>query len=295
MGEIKVLQPGLYSTIQDEGRFGFLNSGVPISGPMDTYAAQLGNLILNNSQEDPVLEITQTGPVLKFGDAANIVVTGGYLSPQINGTKIMNNRIYNLVKDDTLSFGQRVKGSRAYMSIKGGFKTNKILGSCCWYEGLTPHFRLSKGMQLYFEPLVQMEIEITSGVKFGDNYLTELNVPVYRGPEFHLLPIKLQQELITRTFSQDSANNRMAIQLSENFENTLRPIITGPVIAGTVQLTPSGKIIILMRDCQTTGGYPRVLQVSEEGLNILSQKITGDKIKFVLSALPVFKKEVPPV
>lgn len=295
MGEIEVLQPGLFSTIQDEGRFGFLNSGVPISGPMDTYAAGLGNLILNNSKEDPVLEITQTGPVLKFGEAANIVVTGGYLSPQINGTEIKNNRIYNLLKGDTLSFGQRVKGSRAYMSVKGGFKTDKILGSCCWYEGLTPHFRLIKGMKLYFDPLEQMEIEITSGVKFVDNYLTELKVPVYRGPEFPLLPIKLQQKLTSRTFSVDSANNRMAIQLSENFENTLRPIITGPVIAGTVQLTPSGKIIILMRDCQTTGGYPRVLQVSKEGLNILSQKITGDKMKFALSATSVFKKEVPPV
>jgi allophanate hydrolase subunit 2 len=70
--------------------------------------------------------------------------------------------------------------------------------------------------------------------------------------------------------------------LNETIPNTLPSILTSAVLPGTVQLTPSGKLIILMRDCQVTGGYPRVLQVSEESINRLSQKITGDKIQFVL-------------
>ena len=67
-----------------------------------------------------------------------------------------------------------------------------------------------------------------------------------------------------------------------NIENQLKPILTSGVLPGTVQLTPSGELIILMRDCQVTGGYPRVLQLTEEAINILAQKTTKDKIQFEL-------------
>lgn len=279
MAEIEVHQPGLFSTIQDGGRFGFLNFGVPLSGPMDIYAARFGNLILNNSPDATVLEITQSGPALKFQGPANIAITGGDLSPQINGTDITNGRIYKLKAGDTLSFGKRIQGSRSYIAIQGGFKSEKVLESCSWYEGLTTHFRLEKGMKLYFEPELQKVVATSSAVRFNNNYLSEFKIPVFAGPEFHLLPVSQQEGLCAKIFSVDSASNRMALQLKEKFENSLQPIITGPVIPGTVQLTPSGKIIILMRDCQTTGGYPRILQVSEEGLNILAQRITGDQVK----------------
>src|SRR5690606_38995416 len=120
----------------------------------------------------------------------------------------------------------------------------------------------------------------TSAVSFRDDYLFATKIPVYPGPEFHRLSSSLQKQLCSNVYSVDPTSNRMAIQFRENIENNLQPIITGPVIPGTVQLTPSGKLIVLMRDCQTTGGYPRVLQVSESGLNILAQKIAGDSIEF---------------
>ena len=74
----------------------------------------------------------------------------------------------------------------------------------------------------------------------------------------------------------------MAYQLEETLDNSLEPIITSLVLPGTVQLTPSGKLIVLMRDCQTTGGYPRVLQLKESSINILSQKFTNAKVRFKL-------------
>lgn len=280
--EIEVLRPGLFSTIQDEGRFGFLGFGVPMSGPMDIYAARLGNMILGNSINDPVLEITLTGPTLKFMGDTNIVITGGNLSPYINGAEIKNGRIYNLKAGDTLTFGKRILGSRTYLAIRGGFKCEKVLESYSWYEGLTSSFRLEHGMKLYFEPELHIGVQATSGVRFNEHYLSEVEVPVYAGPEFHLLPSQFQKELCGMNFTVDPASNRMAVQFKEKFENTLEPIITRPVLPGTVQLTPSGRIIVLMRDCQTTGGYPRVLQVSEKGMNILAQKFTGDQVSFAL-------------
>lgn len=285
-GEIEVLKPGLFSTIQDGGRFGFLEFGVPISGPMDFYASRFGNLILNNSQDAAVLEITQSGPALKFMGSANIAITGGNLSPQINGYEIKNGRVYSLINGDILSFGNRVLGCRSYIAVQGGFEGEKVLDSYSWYDGITPHFRLEKGMKLHFKSEKQRVFKPTSGIKFNNYYLSDLNVPVFTGPEFHLLPYELQEELCRKTFSVNVASNRMGIQLNELLENKLQPIITGPVIPGTVQLTPSGKIIILMRDCQTTGGYPRVLQLSREGMDILAQKFTGDEVRFALAACP---------
>ena len=74
----------------------------------------------------------------------------------------------------------------------------------------------------------------------------------------------------------------MAYQLEDPLKNSLQPIITSLVLPGTIQLTPSGSLIILMRDCQTTGGYPRILQLSEASINRLAQKSTGDKVRFEL-------------
>ena len=74
----------------------------------------------------------------------------------------------------------------------------------------------------------------------------------------------------------------MAYQLEPLFQNSLEPILTSPVLPGTIQLTPSGQLIVLMRDCQTTGGYPRVLQLTEKSINILSQKTTGNDLKIRL-------------
>lgn len=293
MAEIEVIQPGLFSTIQDSGRFGFRNFGVPVSGPMDAYSSRLGNLILDNKPGSPVLEITLLGPMLKFNAPARIVITGAHMAAMINTREIKNNRICNVFAGDILIFGKRVKGARAYIAIQGGFICDQVLGSYSWYEGLTTHFRLEEGMKLKFDSGKSPKPMSTSAVSCRDDYLFTSRVPVYPGPEFHKLAPSLQKQLCNIVFSVDPASNRMAVQVKENLKNNLEPIITGPVIPGTVQWTPSGKLIVLMKDCQTSGGYPRVLQVSEDGINILAQKGPGDSFEFEL--LSLVNKEAPPV
>ncbi len=83
-------------------------------------------------------------------------------------------------------------------------------------------------------------------------------------------------------FAISTNNSRMGYQLNELLENDFSSMLTSAVLPGTVQLTPSGKLIVLMRDCQVTGGYPRVLQLTEKSINSLAQKTTGDSFRFVL-------------
>ncbi|MUP41161.1 biotin-dependent carboxyltransferase family protein [Christiangramia aestuarii] len=278
--EIEVVQPGLFSSIQDLGRFGFQKYGVPHSGVMDRYAMRICNLILGNSQEAAVLEITMQGPQLKFSAPTRICISGADLSPQLNGKAVSLNELIYISEGDVLKFAGRRSGFRAYIGISGGFRTEKLMDSRSWYEGLTEEFRLLKGMKLTYKAEEFSDIETHSSLKIDSEYLAEDEIEVYPGPEFSQLSFTQKNQLFNSLFSTNEDSNRMAVQLKEGLKNELKPIITAPVLPGTVQLTPSGKIIVLMRDCQTTGGYPRILQLSEYGIQVLSQKLPGENLSF---------------
>lgn len=280
--EVEVLQPGLFSSIQDRGRFDFLKFGVPLSGPMDNYAARVANLILQNDPKAAVLEITQQGPKLKFSAPVDIALSGADLSPRINNNAIKNHRVYSLQAGDVLQFGRRIAGCRAYLAVSGGFQTQEVLGSRSWYEGISEEYRLVKRMKLEYFSRPKDLSQSFSSLKVEIDYLSQQQVEVYEGPEFSRIPEKIIEELFRREFSLSKNSSRMGIQLTELLENQLSPIITGPVVPGTVQLTPGGRLIVLMKDCQTTGGYPRVLQLSQRGMNLLAQKLPGENIGFRL-------------
>lgn len=282
--EVEVLQPGLFSTIQDFGRRGFQKYGVPLSGVMDRIALKTANLILQNQADAAVMEITQMGPKLKFSASTKIVISGADLSPKLNDEEIKNNEVVKINDGDILSFGKPEMGMRAYLAILNGFKTEKVLGSRSWYEDLTGNYKLEKGMKLQYEASEEEKYETHAAIRFDNAYLNSEEIEVFPGPEYDKLPETLKNHLQQSRFSIDKNNNRMAIKLSEILENELEPIITAPVLPGTVQLTPGGKLIVLMRDCQTTGGYPRVLQLSEKGINMMAQKKAGDKIRFLFKS-----------
>jgi antagonist of KipI len=282
LSQIEVLKPGLFSTIQDMGRHGFLKYGVPRSGVMDSYSAKISNLLLRNSENAAVMEITQIGPELKFNAAAKIVICGAQLSPRIGDESVENNLVHNVNPGEILSFGKPKKGYRAYLAISGGFYTKEIFGSKSWYEGISSHNRLEKDMILHYK-LDNVELKnINAAIKINEEHLASSDIEVLPGPEYELLSKTQQTQLLSLEFSIDKNASRMAVQLEQLFTNGLKPIITGPVVPGTVQLTPGGRLIALMRDCQTTGGYPRVLQLTENGINTLAQKIPGEKINFSL-------------
>ncbi|NJW51306.1 biotin-dependent carboxyltransferase family protein [Salinimicrobium sp. CDJ15-91] len=281
MAEVEILQAGLFSSIQDRGRFGFREFGVPASGAMDQQAAGMANLLLRNHPDAAVLEITLQGPKMKFSAPVQIAVTGANLSPELDQRPLDNYRLYNVEAGQVLSFGKRKSGYRAYLAIKGGFQTKQVMGSRSWSPGITEFRRLENGMKLPF-----LEAELSSASSFSavkaDSYLTSAIIEAFPGPEFQLLKTSEKEALQKWHFSAAMESNRMGIQFQEKLENSLEPILTGPILPGTVQLTPSGTLIALMRDGQTTGGYPRIFQLSEMGINTLAQKLPGEELQFKL-------------
>lgn len=277
---IEVLNSGLYSTIQDLGRFNYESFGVPSSGNMDKFSSMLCNKLLKNNKNDALMEITMTGPKLLFKNRTTISITGGNLSPKINGKLIEMNKVHHLFPEDILSFGKLTYGYRSYLGVKGGFLTKKIMGSRSMYYPITENQKINKGETLIVKKS-KKKVSYENNYSFDYNqHFKEKTIYAFRGPEFDHLNKKQAINLTSSEFSISNNNNRMAYQLNELFENNIEQIITSLVIAGTVQLTPSGKLIILMRESQTCGGYPRILQLNEESINRLSQKHAGKKIKF---------------
>lgn len=278
---IEVIDPGFYSTIQDLGRFGFQDYGVPSSGVMDSFSAFMANTLLGNPKNAAVIEMTLKGPKLRFDSNTSICISGANMPPALNGTPIELNRVIKVKKGDILSFGRIQNGVRTYLAVKNGIRSEQIMSSRSMYPNVTTYFRFQKNDIMDIDQTHHADSTYAL-VKISNEHLDSVHLEVHKGPEFDQLSKDQQKILFSKEFTVAKENNRMAYQLDQTLENDLSSIITSLVLPGTVQLTPSGKLIVLMRDCQTTGGYPRILQLSESAINILSQKFTGDKIDFKL-------------
>lgn len=279
---VKVLKPGFYTTVQDMGRFGYQQYGVPVSGVMDVYATSVANLLLGNEANDAVLELTMTGPTLQFVCKTAICIAGADMSPKLNQQPIAINKEVEVNEGDMLSFGRLNFGFRSYLAVSGGFKTEQVMNSRSLYQGVTLQSAIAKGDELPIEAHLAPVQNKHALLKIKTDYLTSKEIEVFKGPEYDKLSKQQQKKLLAQEFAVSKENNRMAYQMEQVLENTLEPIITSAVMPGTVQLTPSGKLIVLMRDCQTTGGYPRVLQLTAHAINVLSQKMAGQVVFFRL-------------
>ncbi|WP_228454916.1 biotin-dependent carboxyltransferase family protein [Polaribacter haliotis] len=262
---IRVLKAGFYTSIQDRGRVGFAQNGVPVSGVMDSYPADVANSILNNSLEDALLEITFGGCRLEFLIETIICVSGGDFSATINNKPIQLNSRIKINKKDVLSFGKINFGARCYLAVKDGFLTKKVLGSRSFYQNITNQIIIKKGDVLPITTFKGCLETSNSAIKIKETHFKSEEIYCYKGPEFELLKDHQKEQLLENTFTISNDNNRMGIRLNELIKNDIPSILTSAVLPGTVQLTPSGKLIVLMRDCQVTGGYPRVLQLTGNG------------------------------
>ena len=278
---LKVLKSGFYTTIQDEGRFGYRDKGVPVSGVMDVTVVRTANRLLENDDNAAVLEITMTGPTLQFEEDTFIVLAGAEMSATLNNTPISNYNVIQIKAGDILSYGRLLKGFRGYLAIKEGFKSTEVLGSRSQYFPITKRGSLKDNRELAYDALSTFAPKI-SELK-AVSLLDEMVLEVSKGPEFDLLDDGQLESLFVKEFSVAKENNRMGYQFNEKIKGHDKSMLTSATLPGTVQLTPSGKLIVLMKDGQTTGGYPRIVQLSDKAICILAQKRSGDRISFKLA------------
>jgi biotin-dependent carboxylase-like uncharacterized protein len=276
---IEVLRPGLFTTIQDLGRFGYRSVGVPVSGPMDSDSSKCANELLGNDQNCPVIEMAFVGASFLFHHSATVAYAGADCEILLNDERVNDRAIINIESGSVLSFGPLTYGNFGYLAVFGGFHAARILGSACYFAAVTGIARMTKGTTVPFDQSIQNK-SINTNQKSPILSLPDDIITVEKGPEFHHLSEQEIHLLTTKEFTISRQSNRMGYQLNERVAFGIREIISSPVQPGTVQLTHGGQLIVLMRDAQTIGGYPRILQLTESSLNKIAQLALNTSIQF---------------
>ena len=302
---IKVLKPGLLTTIQDTGRYGYQKEGIIVSGAMDTIAIRMANLLAGNLQTAPALEITLLGPELYFEEDHLIAITGAALSPSINGEAVKLWRPIWVTRGSILHFGAPLLGCRAYLAVAGGFTIEKVLGSYATYlrAGLgglqgralqagdvLPYNSIEDTTNLYLQKLQtafkaenHQQVSWLPAPKLHPPYEENPVLRAIKGPEYDLFNESSQNYLWSEPFLVTTASDRMGYRLQSSEPLLLTghaELLSSAVTFGTVQVPAEGQAIVLMADHQTTGGYARIAQVITADLPRLAQVQPGRHIRF---------------
>ena len=281
---LHIVHPGLQTTIQDQGRHHYAAYGVPIGGALDRYAAQLGNWLVDNPLDHPVLEITYSGPKILIQGGCQIAITGANITPHINEQPIPLWQTITLSDTTTLSFGQLKDGCRCYLAIRGNWNIPTWLGSYSTlsYGDVTSALDKGDTLEIHLYPPIE-----TKTFQPPFTYSNHIEVRVLPGPEFSWFTPASLNNLISQNYRLSPQCNRMGYRLEGQplKLKEKKEMISSGIIPGTIQVTGSGHPIILLADAQTTGGYPRIANVISTDVDTLAQLKPGDEVKFKIVPL----------
>ncbi len=288
---ITILKPGLLTTIQDAGRFGYQHLGINPSGAMDIKAMQIANALLLNKLNEAVIEFFFPAPVIQFNQSTFVALSGADFSAEIEGIAIPINHPVFVPANSILQFSSKNSKQIGYLSVQGGFELSEWLNSYSTnlkagaggYEGRA--FRAGDKVSLNIKSIKSVSNSICSVLPWKasvEPFYTDHSIRFIPGNEFNLLSDESKQLFSSTSFKILPQSDRMgyrlsgpALHLSESSE-----MISTAVSRGTIQLLPSGQCIILMADHQTTGGYPRIGHIISADFSNLAQKGSNDQLYF---------------
>jgi antagonist of KipI len=303
---VRVLRSGLYTTVQDLGRAGHQHEGVPVCGAMDASALRVANLLVGNPETAAALEVTLLGPTLELSGDVLLSVTGADLSATLDAQPIAPGRTVHARAGARLTFGARITGCRAYVGFAGGIAVPPVLGSRSTYVagrlgGLRGRALMSgdelpvgepgarsRALAAVLEPgqvAPWWPAPLRAGMPAGSAGEDTVEVRALRGRHFEALTSASRDALLSGAaewFTVSAASDRMGYRLEGPplaLQDPLEMISEG-VAFGTVQLPPGGALIVLMADRQTTGGYPRLLEVASADREVLAQARPGTRVRF---------------
>ena len=276
---IEVIDAGFYSSIQDQCRMGYRNLGVPVSGAMDQKAFDLAHQLLGETLDFSCIECTLIGPILRFHEPCSFVLTGAHMQAWVNENPIQNNTTIAILSGDVLKLRRAIKGLRTYIKINQAIISPVLLGSTSFYKPLTQDAVLKNGNHIFWIKSDKAFDKSNARIRWDDSYLLSKDLEVEKGPEFNVLSKTVQQQIYQNDFLINS-QNRMGYRTSSPFSMDSLSMLSGAVRPGTVQITPSGTLLIAGVDGQVSGGYPRIFQLTEEALTVLVQKKEGDYVSF---------------
>lgn len=293
---VRVMAPGMFTTVQDLGRAGWGAAGVPPSGGFDDFSLRQANLLVGNHAGAAVLEVTGAGPALLFEVDAIIAVRGASFDTRIDDRPIPDDRAVRVPAGSTVRLGRSARGLRGYVAFAGGVDVPVVLGSRSTLVSAT-----LGGIQ--GRPLRTGDVFALGGVEriSGTRVVDEAALPIAAMPwvlraisgaheeMFH--PSELRA-FFSGAFRVSPRSDRIGVRLHG-------PVLEHPgigeidpegVLTGDVQVPPDGMPIVLGPDRPATGGYPKIASVIAADLPLLAQIRPGETVRFSLVSLEEARK-----
>ncbi|MEY2507515.1 MAG: antagonist of KipI [Verrucomicrobiota bacterium] len=296
---VLVRSAGFLTTVQDLGRTGFRQSGVSIGGALDPHALRVANAVVGNEENAAGLEVTLGKLRFEFEDDRLIAWTGGDFSVRIGDENLPAGHRGFVGKADQLTMVAPDRGGRAWLAISGGIDLPVVLGSRSTdlrgtfggYQGRAlrdgdelalsarePRFEIADEERRRFQTAAPWGAPATWAATRNENALLRI-VP---GTDWDRFRPEAQRSLVTSAFTVTSDSDRMGARLDGPELARIDPgdLLSEAVAPGTLQVPPNGQPILLLGDCQTIGGYPKIGHVITVDLPIAAQLSPGDRVRF---------------
>lgn len=285
---IRIAAPGLFTTVQDLGRHGLQRYGVPVGGAMDVWSFRCANRLVGNPDGAAGLEITALGPELTFEKRTSFAVTGASFRLALDGQDVPMWAAVEAGPGSSLKFGARLAGARAYLALEGGINVPTVMGS------RSTHVPSRIG-GLAGRALRTGDVLASRATAFGRLRRTPCLPPDYR-PAFEPCPLlrvvpgphedHFSREALALLTSSDytlsTQSDRMGYRLEGPSLDHLDAgmMLSEPTPMGAIQVPPNRTPILLMADCQTTGGYPQIVVLISADRGRAAQLLPGDRLRF---------------
>ncbi|AFL69201.1 biotin-dependent carboxyltransferase family protein [Sulfurospirillum barnesii] len=285
MNGFSVENAGLQSSIQDAGRRGFGDIGLTQSGAMDELAFAYANMLVGNPFNTPVIEIALGGLALKAHGVIRIAVCGAAMNLTCKGKPLALWQTHTLQKGDVLSFAFASDAQFAYLAVQGGFQTPYAYGSfsTSLKEGLggIEGRKLKAGDFLDVkETTVCHEVRKLKSI-FIPTYSDEITLRLLKGYQEALFTKEAQKTFFSTAYTFKGEGDRMGYRLSgEKVVPRTSGILSEPICYGAVQVPSHGEPIVLLKERQTIGGYPKIGSVIAVDCFKLAQLKAGGRVRF---------------
>ena len=287
-----VTRAGFLTSVQDLGRTGFRQFGVSTSGALDSFALRVANLLVGNDEGAAGLEITVGGLQLQFEDERIVAWCGGEFDVQIGSLALPAGHVAHLQADDELKFGRAQIGCRCWLAISGGIDVPVVLGSRS--TDLRANFGGLEGRALRDGDVIPLSkwpgsptpataiSSWTAPHDWASPASRHPSLRFIRGVDWNRFNDVTIQRFTQHEFTVSPDSDRMGVRFdgSELKREDETDLISEAVAPGTIQVPPSGKPILLLGDCQTIGGYPKIAHVITVDLGIAAQLRAGDGVRF---------------
>jgi antagonist of KipI len=272
---LELLKPGICSSIQDMGRYGYQGQGIGPGGAMDVFAAAIGNYLLGQAAENPVLEMGFPAAEIRFTKDTCIVISGADFSPLLNDVPIPCWKPTVVKAGSVLRFAGQRWGNWCYIAVQGDFHFRPWLNSYATqlsagiggYKGRL----LQRRDILEFDPTVHLNVQRYWGLGREWQYWYQQPMGMLPGQDWELLTDAVRSEGLTFRINRQSDRMGYRLQSNDLPPHTLTEKISAAVVRGLIQALPSGEAIALMADHATTGGYPHLATVCQVSLPAFAQ------------------------